>query len=146
MASFFKTAMHRVRRPSPSPSCETDTGSDTTRSDGQRRDSKRKGAELARPVMLDLKQKPIWMFIHFSFKPLQLASLVDPKCLETLESMGGSIFPWVRFQVLDQPHCLCPECRRMTCLSRLCVLPLAPFVLSKHYYYCNTSTIWHLST
>ena len=81
--------MHRVRRPSPSPSRETETGSDTTRSDGQRRDSKRKGAELARPVMLDLKQEADLDVHPFSFKPLQLASLVDPKSLEVLESMGG---------------------------------------------------------
>ena len=89
VASFFKNTMHRVRRPSPSPSRETETGSDTTRSDGQRRDSKRKGAELARPVMLDLKQEADLDVHPFSFKPLQLASLVDLKSLEVLESMGG---------------------------------------------------------
>ena len=32
----------------------------------------RKGAELAHPVMLDLKQKPIWMFIHFHLNHFNL--------------------------------------------------------------------------
>ncbi len=90
VTSFFKNTMHRVRR-SPSPSRETDTGSDTTRSDGQRGDTdvKRKGAELARPAVLDLKQEADLDVHPFAFKPLQLASLVDPKSLETLESLGG---------------------------------------------------------
>ncbi|KAN0120860.1 hypothetical protein V8E52_004129 [Russula decolorans] len=50
---LIKRIMHRVRRPSPSPSRETDTGSDITRNDGQKRDNadvKCKGAELARPA------------------------------------------------------------------------------------------------
>jgi Ca2+-transporting ATPase len=92
VTSFFKKTVHRVRRPSPSPSRETDTGSDTTRNDGQKgdnADSKRKGAELARPALLDLKQEADLDVYPFAFKPLQLASLVDPKSLETLESMGG---------------------------------------------------------
>ena len=80
--------MHRVRKPSPSPSRETDMGLDTTQSDGQRRDSKHEGAELAHPVMLDLKQEADPDIHPFSFKPLQLASLVDPKSLETFESMA----------------------------------------------------------
>jgi hypothetical protein len=56
MTSFFKTLIHRIRRPSPSPSQETDTDSDTTRiesNDGQKGDNedvKCKGAELARPT------------------------------------------------------------------------------------------------
>jgi Ca2+-transporting ATPase len=60
VTSFFKKIVHRVRRPS-LPHCrETDTGSDTTQN------------------------------VHpFAFKPLQLASMVDSKSLETLESMGG---------------------------------------------------------
>jgi Ca2+-transporting ATPase len=92
VTSFFKKTVHRVRRPSPSPSRETDTGSDTTRNDRQRgdnADSKRKGAELARPALLDLKQEADLDVHPFAFKPLQLASLVDPKSLETLENMGG---------------------------------------------------------
>ena len=91
VASFLKKTAHRVRRPSPSPSRETDTGSETTRNDGQKgdTDTKRKGAELARPALLDLKQEANLDVHPFAFKPLQLASLVDPKNLETLESMGG---------------------------------------------------------
>jgi Ca2+-transporting ATPase len=87
VTSLFKKTVDRVRRPSPSPSRETDTGSDTTRNDNA--DGKRKGAELARPVVLDLKQEADLDVHPFGFKPLQLASLVDPKNLETLESMGG---------------------------------------------------------
>jgi Ca2+-transporting ATPase len=89
VTSFFKKTMHRL---SPSPSRETDTGSDTTHNDGQKgdnSDAKRKGAELARPAMLDLKQEADLDVHPFAFKPLQLASLVDPKSLETLEHLGG---------------------------------------------------------
>jgi hypothetical protein len=53
VASFIKRVMHRLRRPPPSPSRETDTGLDTTRNDGQKGDNadvKCKGAELARPA------------------------------------------------------------------------------------------------
>jgi Ca2+-transporting ATPase len=81
-----------VRQPPPSPSRETDTGSDTTRYDGQKEDNadaKRKGAELARPATLDLEQEADLDVHPFAFKPLQFAGLVDPKSLETLESMGG---------------------------------------------------------
>ena len=92
VASFIKKTAHRVRRPSPSPSRETDTGSETTRNDGQKgdkADTRRKGAELARPALLDLKQEADLDVHPFAFTPLQLASLVDPKNLETFESMGG---------------------------------------------------------
>lgn len=92
VTSFIKRNVHRVRRPSPSPSGETDTASETTRNDGQKGDNadvKRKGAELARPALLDLKQEADLDVRPFAFKPLQLASLVDPKSLETLEGMGG---------------------------------------------------------
>jgi Ca2+-transporting ATPase len=91
-ASFFRKTLHRVRRGSPSPSGETDTGSDTTRSETQKGDSadvKRKGPEIARPPLLDLKQEADLDVHPFAFKPLQLASLVDPKSLEALEGMGG---------------------------------------------------------
>ena len=91
-ASFLKKTLHRVRRPSPSPTGETDTNSETTRNEGQRGDStdvKRNGAQLARPAVLDLKQEADLDVQPFGFKPLQLASLVDPKSLETLESIGG---------------------------------------------------------
>jgi Ca2+-transporting ATPase len=90
---FFRRTLNRVRqRPSPSPSGETDTGSDTTRDDGQKGDNadvNRQGAQLARPAALDLKQEADLDVRPFAFKPLQLASLVDPKSLETLEGMGG---------------------------------------------------------
>jgi len=62
-----KKTLHRVRRPSPYPTSETDTNSDTTRNDGPK---------------VDLDVHP------FAFKPLQLASLVDPKSLD-LESVSG---------------------------------------------------------
>ena len=92
-ASFFRKAVHRVRRPSPSPSHETtDTGSETALSDSHRGDNadvKRKGTQLARPVVLDLKQEAGLDARPFAFKPLQLASLVDRKSLEALEGMGG---------------------------------------------------------
>jgi Ca2+-transporting ATPase len=68
VTSFFKKTVHRVRGRSPSSSRE---------------------AELARPATLDLKQEADLDVHPFAFKPLQLASLVDPKSLETLESMGG---------------------------------------------------------
>ncbi|KAH9168805.1 calcium-translocating P-type ATPase [Lactarius sanguifluus] len=92
-AGFFKRTVQRVRHPSPSPSGDTDIGSDTTRNDsvqkGDNADVKRKGAELARPALLDLKQEADLNVEPFAFKPLQLASLVDPKSLENLESLGG---------------------------------------------------------
>jgi len=91
-ASFFRKTLHRVRRLSPPPSGETDTGSDTTRNDGQKGDSsdtRRKGPEFARLAVLDLKQEADFGVHPSGFKPLQLASLFDPKDLETLESMGG---------------------------------------------------------
>ena len=91
-ASFIRKTLHRVRRSSPSPSGEMDTGSDMTQNDGPKGDNsdlKCKRRELARPAVLDLKQEA-HMDVHpFAFKPLQLASLVDPKSLGTLESMGG---------------------------------------------------------
>jgi P-type Ca2+ transporter type 2C len=92
VTGFFKNSMRRVRRPSSSRSRETDAGSDMTQNDGQKGDNtdvKRKGTELARPAVLDLKQEADLDVYPFTFKPLQLASLVDPKSLETLESMGG---------------------------------------------------------
>jgi Ca2+-transporting ATPase len=39
--------------------------------------------------VLDLKQEAGIDVHPFAFKPLQLASLIDPKSLETLECMGG---------------------------------------------------------
>ncbi|KAH9021974.1 hypothetical protein EDB84DRAFT_1565120 [Lactarius hengduanensis] len=60
VANFFKRAVQRVRHPSRG---ETDVGLDTTQT--------------------DLNVKP------FAFKPLQLASLVNPKSLENLEKLGG---------------------------------------------------------
>ena len=90
-ASFIRKTLHHVRR-SQSPSGETDTASETTRNDGQKgdnSDTQRKRRELARPAVLDLKQEADIDVHPFAFKPLQLASLVDPKSLETLESMGG---------------------------------------------------------
>ena len=91
--SFLKRTVQRVRHPSPSPSADTDAASDITRHDsgqkGDNADVNRKGAELARPPILDLKQEANLNVEPFSFKPLQLASLVDPKSLENLESLGG---------------------------------------------------------
>ena len=90
-ACFLRKASHRVWWSSPSPSGETDTGSDTTRNDEQEEDNShvgRKGPELARSAVSKLKQEADFDLHPFAFKPLQLASLVDPKSLETLESMG----------------------------------------------------------
>ncbi|KAI9437975.1 Ca-transporting ATPase [Lactarius indigo] len=56
--------LQRIRRPSSSPSAETDIGSDTTQDAG-------------------LNVEP------FAFKPLQLTNLVYPKSLENLERLGG---------------------------------------------------------
>jgi Ca2+-transporting ATPase len=90
--SFFKRTVQRVH-PSPSPSGDTDMGSNTTQRDSVRRgdnaDVNRKGDELARPAVLVLKQEADLNLEPFSFKPLQLAGLVDPKSLENLESLGG---------------------------------------------------------
>ena len=92
-ASFFKRTVDLVRRASPSPSGETDVGSDTTRKDGGQEgdnaDVNRKGPQLTPPAVLDLKQEADLNVEPFAFKPLQLASLVDPKSLETLEGLGG---------------------------------------------------------
>ncbi|KAH9164446.1 Ca-transporting ATPase [Lactarius sanguifluus] len=63
LVGFVKKTVQRIRRPSPSPTAETDVGSTTQEAD------------------LDVKP--------FAFKPLQLASLVDPKSLKDLESLGG---------------------------------------------------------
>ncbi|KAI9463227.1 calcium-translocating P-type ATPase [Lactarius psammicola] len=60
------STVQRVRHSSPSPSGDTDAGDNT--------DVKRKGAELARPALLDLKQEA-------DLNPLQLA--------KNLESLGG---------------------------------------------------------
>ncbi|KAH9054212.1 hypothetical protein EDB87DRAFT_1834866 [Lactarius vividus] len=62
VAGFIKKTVQRICRPSPSPDAETDIGSTT---------------------QADLDVEP------FAFKPLQLASLVDPKSLKNLESLGG---------------------------------------------------------
>jgi P-type Ca2+ transporter type 2C len=90
---FFKKTVHRVRRSSPSPSGESDVGSDITGKggggEGDNADVKRKGPQVARPAVLDLKQEADLNVDPFAFKPLQLASLVDPKSLESLEGMGG---------------------------------------------------------
>ncbi|KAH9021979.1 calcium-translocating P-type ATPase [Lactarius hengduanensis] len=63
-AGFFKRTVQRIRRLSPSPSAETDMGSETTREAG-------------------LNVEP------FAFNPFQLANLVYPKSLENLERLGG---------------------------------------------------------
>jgi len=91
-ASSLRKTFHRVWGSSPSPSGETDTGSDTTRNDEQKEDSsnvKRKGPELACRALSGLKQEADIDAHQYAFKPLRLASLVDPKSLETLESTGG---------------------------------------------------------
>jgi Ca2+-transporting ATPase len=90
-ASFHRKTLHRVRWSSPPPSGETDTGSETTRNDGREDNSyvKRKEPERTRPAVLDFKQETDFDIHLFEFKPLQLASLVDSKSLETLENMGG---------------------------------------------------------
>jgi hypothetical protein len=44
-------------------------------------------AQFARPVTLHLKQEPESDVHPFGFKPCQPASLIDPKTLETLQSM-----------------------------------------------------------
>ncbi|KAI9449867.1 calcium-translocating P-type ATPase [Lactarius psammicola] len=63
LAAGFRTA-ERIPHPSPSPSHETDMGSDTTQE-------------------ADLNVEP------FAFRPLQLTDLIGPKSLENLESLGG---------------------------------------------------------
>lgn len=91
-ASFFRATLHRTRQPSPSPSDKTYTGSDATQNNGQKGDNAdvmRKGAQFLRPAVLDLNQEPDLDIRPFTFNPLQLASLFDPKNLETLEVMGG---------------------------------------------------------
>jgi Ca2+-transporting ATPase len=45
--------------------------------------------ELARPAVLDLKQEAELNVEPFTFNPLQLVALVDPKSLENLEILGG---------------------------------------------------------
>ncbi|KAH9025697.1 Ca-transporting ATPase [Lactarius deliciosus] len=66
LAGFLKKTVQRIRRPSP-PSAETDAGLDAGSTTQE----------------ADLDVEP------FAFKPLQLASLVDPKSLKDLESLGG---------------------------------------------------------
>ena len=86
LAACFKRAVHRVRRPSSSTGDDIEMGSDITRDNA---DVNRERSELAPPAILDLKQEADLNVEPFSFKPLQLASLVDPKSLENLESLGG---------------------------------------------------------
>ena len=79
-------ARHRLRV------VEQITGPDTTRNDGQKGgnpDAERKAARFAPPAMLDLKQDADLDVHPFAFNPLQLASLVDQKSLQSLESTGG---------------------------------------------------------
>ena len=56
---------------------------------GDNADVNRKGTELARPAVLDLKQEAELNVETFTFKPLQLAALIDPKSLKALEILGG---------------------------------------------------------
>ena len=92
-AGLFKKTVQRGRHSSSSPSSDIDARSDTTRHDSGQRDENadvnRKGAELTRTAVLDLKQEADLNVEPFSFKPLQLAGLVDTKGLENLESLGG---------------------------------------------------------
>ena len=91
-ASFLRKTLHRVRWSSPPPSSETNTGSETTRNDGREDNpyAKRKGSERTRPAVLALKQQTDFDIHPFGFKPLQLASLVDSKSLETLEDLSSA--------------------------------------------------------
>ena len=86
LAASVKRTVQRVLRPSSSPGDDIEMGSDITRDNA---DVKRERSELAPPAILDLKQEADLNVEPFSFKPLQLASLVDPKSLENLESLGG---------------------------------------------------------
>jgi len=91
-ASFFRATLHPMRQSSPSPSDKTFTGSDETQDNGQKGDNadvKRNRAQLIRPAVLDLNQEPDLDVHPFAFNPLQLASLFNPRNLETLEVMGG---------------------------------------------------------
>ena len=92
-ASFFKRTVQRVCHPYPPTGGGTGIDFDTTRSDsvweGDHTDVKLKGAELARPAVLDLNQEADLNVEPFAFKPLQLAGLVDLKSLEKLENVGG---------------------------------------------------------
>ena len=85
-AAFFKRTVQRVRHPSSSPNDDFEMGSAITRDSA---DVNRVRAELAYPAVLDLKQEADLNVEPFPFKPLQLASLVNSKNLESLESLGG---------------------------------------------------------
>ena len=64
VTSFFRRTVRRVRRPSGGSS---DTSSDATRNGGQKGDNadvRRKGAQLAPPVQLDLKQEADLFFFQ----------------------------------------------------------------------------------
>ncbi|KAH9025707.1 Ca-transporting ATPase [Lactarius deliciosus] len=65
-ALFFKRTVESIRRPSPSPSAETDMGSES---------------ETTQEAGLNVEP--------FAFKPFQLSNLVYPKSLENLERLGG---------------------------------------------------------
>ncbi|KAI0067278.1 calcium-translocating P-type ATPase [Artomyces pyxidatus] len=81
--SFIKK-LHRLGRASRSP--DDDEGNET---DADSDKGKSKEPELARPAQFNLEQEAAFDPAPFAFKPFQLANLVDPKSLETLEALGG---------------------------------------------------------
>lgn len=86
--SFFKKR-HRNHRPSKSPDPGSDSGRDGGE-DGHGRDDDDADKDKAeKPHLVDLEQEANVDPTPFSFKPAQLAQLLDPKSIEGLEAMGG---------------------------------------------------------
>ena len=81
VASFITRIVRCVYYPSPSPSGDTDMGSDITRND-----SFLEGDNGV--VRLDSATANSNVDLH-AFKPLELVALVDHKSLDNLESLGG---------------------------------------------------------
>ena len=64
------------------------SNSDTTRNDSVQEGDLAAVIELGRPAVLDIEEADLNVE-PFAFKPVQLASLVDPKSLEKLDNLGG---------------------------------------------------------
>lgn len=92
VTSFFKRSVHRVRRPSPSSSGETDTGSGTTRHNGQKGDNARRqaqGSSTRTPCRAGSQARSRFGCSSIWIQTTSARESCDPKNLETLEGMGG---------------------------------------------------------
>ncbi|KAN0132462.1 hypothetical protein V8E53_009721 [Lactarius tabidus] len=80
--------VQRIHQALPPPGGDHNSGSDTTRNDSG---DDAAITELGRPAVRDIEEGADLNVEPFAFKPLQLASLVDPKSLENFENLGGAL-------------------------------------------------------